>query len=585
MDIESGKKSGLRRDAPTKDFFSAEANKGQDNEGSKKVNKDSYEKSKSNQLLFTDHLMKSLDKNKPDISSIPSDGEEEEVFILPNFFEGISKSNSKSVRTTSFKSVDIKISEEDVIGEAEGKVEDDYNFMQPPLGSGTYGTVFKAIHKETKVMRAIKQLKLSSFSDKSKEIFLKDFFILSKLNHPNIIKVFQYYIDSEHISIVSEYCGGGELFDSIIAQGKFSEEKAAEYITQLLGAISHCHDRKLVHCDLKPENIVFQKPGSDVLKVIDFGNSAFISEGKLTNRFGTVYYIAPEVLQGSYDEKCDIWSIGVILFILLCGKPPFNGRNDYEILSKVRKGMYNFDSPEWKNISPEVKNLITEMLTSDPEKRPSAKKALKHSWFSKVKESDLYINHPISSSSLKALKNFRAESKFQQAILYYILVNLATKEEMDTLSNEFMSIDTDFDGQITIDDLHKVYMKLGKDSLEAKSVSEKIMEANDLDGKGFINYSEFIMAAYVHRQYLTEDKLRMAFNSLDIKKDQIVTVDEIKQVFNKGVFKSVDEAVWASFLQDCLGSEKLEISFEDFKGMMHQLLKNDNITQSLSQIA
>jgi calcium-dependent protein kinase len=133
---------------------------------------------------------------------------------------------------------------------------------------------------------------------------------------------------------VTDFCQGGELFDKIIEEKYFTEAKAAKIIKQVLSAIAYCHKRSLVHCDLKPENIMVEK--DDVVRVIDFGNSALCAKDKkLSSKFGSVYYVAPEVLGGSYNEKCDVWSIGVILFLLLCGKPPFNGSTDQIILKKV----------------------------------------------------------------------------------------------------------------------------------------------------------------------------------------------------------------------------------------------------------
>ena len=171
---------------------------------------------------------------------------------------------------------------------------------------------------------------------------------------------------------------------------------------QMLSAIAYCHERHLVHCDIKPENIMFESQGgNNLIKIIDFGNSSECQgEARLTNKFGSVYYVAPEVLMSSYNEKCDIWSLGVILFLILSGRPPFNGASDQIILKKVYEGKYNMESPEWENISAEAKDLINQMLTYDYNKRVSAKDCLEHKWIKQVgKIEDSKLNHTINTRS------------------------------------------------------------------------------------------------------------------------------------------------------------------------------------------
>jgi calcium-dependent protein kinase len=160
--------------------------------------------------------------------------------------------------------------------------------------------------------------------------------ILKNLDHPNILRLYEVFEDKKYIYLVTEFCQGGELFDEIIARGKFNERDAAVIIKQLLSAISYCHSKKVSHRDLKPENILIDNKETLQIKLIDFGTSQrFEDEENMELVLGTAYYIAPEVLKGHYDEKCDIWSIGVILYILLSGEPPFPGSDDKEILKSV----------------------------------------------------------------------------------------------------------------------------------------------------------------------------------------------------------------------------------------------------------
>jgi len=163
---------------------------------------------------------------------------------------------------------------------------------------------------------------------------------------------------------------GGELFDQIVSRSHFTEIDAAGIVEQILGAISYCHDQNICHRDLKPENLLVDDKDNDQIKIIDFGTAQIYDEDKLMNQlYGTAYYIAPEIVNGkTYNEKCDLWSIGVIMFILLVGSPPFDGRNDGDIIKSVKVGKYPTTAPEYKRLSADAKDLIKQLLTIDPKK-------------------------------------------------------------------------------------------------------------------------------------------------------------------------------------------------------------------------
>jgi calcium-dependent protein kinase len=192
----------------------------------------------------------------------------------------------------------------------------------------------------------------------------------------------------------------------------------------------------------------------------------------LNSKFGSVYYVAPEVLVGNYDEKCDIWSTGVIMFILLSGTAPFNGRNDEMILKNVMKGEFSIDDKEWEGISDQAKDLVQKMLRYTADDRISAKDALSHDWFKNFgHETNENGNADPHAESIKAiskkrvlrnLKNFRSESKLQEAIYFFIMTHLSTKTEKDNLLNTFLDLDDDCDGLITKDDLKKAYDDMGR---------------------------------------------------------------------------------------------------------------------------
>ena len=228
--------------------------------------------------------------------------------------------------------------------------------------------------------------------------------------HPNIVRLLEYYQDPDYFYLVTEYCEGGELFDQIINCGVFSEKLAAGIIRQILSAVVYCHDRHIVHRDLKPENLLLEYSNKtfeegNIVKVIDFGTSIeYNPTEKLKAKLGTAYYIAPEVLRGEYDEKCDVWSCGVILYIFLCGYPPFNGQNDNEIFQKIKKGKFVYPSPEWDNVSQQAKDLVNKMLHFDPKRRISAKEALDDVWIQTfMRDKNGNDARPLNMNQLKNL--------------------------------------------------------------------------------------------------------------------------------------------------------------------------------------
>jgi calcium-dependent protein kinase len=612
MDREGAKNSGFLK---ISGFINSGGSQGQSSKHSlanqiqEQIAKENKSNAASISNTYTNRAKKQAPKLKrnSDISDYDDDFlmDDSENTEFPDFFtkalnkKNIAESTGASMKSKLFdlsgvKKLESRLNEQDLIGKTEGKVEDQYSFLQPPLGYGSFGVVYKVIHKNTGVVRAVKQIKRQMFdqvpggmyADEEDHLksYLNDFEVLKTLKHPNIIQVKEYFISETYVSIVSEFCSGGELFDRIILNGKFSEEEAANLISQVLSAVSYCHQKQLVHCDIKPENIVYQDQVSDVIKLIDFGNCAFVTNGKLKNKFGTVYYIAPEVLEGSYDQKCDIWSCGVLLYILLSGKPPFGGQTDQDILKKVEKGEYSFNRPGWESISAEAKNLISLMLTKKPDSRISASDALQHTWLKMRLSSTATGSHKVPRDSVTALRAFRSKCRLQQTILYFLMMTVATKEEYDEMTGEFMALDTDFDGKISISDIRQACQKIGKSEAQANKIAQSVLEQNDQDNKGHIDYIDFAKAYFASMKYLSEEKLQKAFRMIDTKNDGKLTIDEIKAIFKNGAFNEFDDDFSEKFIQNAgLGESGKEITFEEFKDWMELLSRTDQISQSFSQ--
>lgn len=539
--------------------------------------------------------------NLKPISPIDSKTESPQHALLKRMSSVLQNSRDKRSSTQA-----LNFKHEDFIGEETRELEDVYCLYEPPLGSGLYGSVYRAQHKVNKTLRAVKRIKRSVFeeSGSSLEMLLKDFHVLKHLTHPNIIVVYEYFLGAEYVSVVTDLCEGGELFDRIIQDTRFEEAKAAYYINQVLSAIAYCHSQKLAHCDLKPENMVLQSQGSDIIKIIDFGSSAYTDNKRLTNRFGTVYYIAPEVLRGDYDERCDLWSIGVILYILLSGIPPFNGRNDQEILQKVSMGHFSFSHSHWDNISEKAKDLISQLLKFKPEDRITAQEALNHPWLKEWRNPNKLESCPIAKSSLRAMRDFRADCKLQEAILSYLMIHLISQQEQNMMLDAFMQMDMDGDGKLSLEDLLAVYVKLGKNQEDAETLANSILKNSNGRGDGYIDFSEFLKLSISQRRLLTEHKLRKAFDRFDQSGSGLITLDDLKSVLNKGVFRTLAEEQWVGLLQEAtvaghsafggvkgkagVNVEKTQtaptgLTFERFRDLMQRYAQNESITQSLTQ--
>eukprot|EP00826_Nyctotherus_ovalis_P007675 TRINITY_DN11951_c0_g2_i1.p1 TRINITY_DN11951_c0_g2~~TRINITY_DN11951_c0_g2_i1.p1 ORF type:complete len:314 (-),score=60.16 TRINITY_DN11951_c0_g2_i1:12-953(-) len=258
----------------------------------------------------------------------------------------------------------IPISPSRFIRESKYMLQDKYT-IEKTLGKGAYGVVYKAVDKITGERRAIKKIKRINRDINSDGQLAREIDILKHLDHPNIMKIYEFSSTETEFQIVSEYIPGGELFDVIEKRKHFSEADAAYIMRQLLAAVSYCHSKNVVHRDIKPENILIDSVEGDKLsvKIIDFGTALIVPQDKVISRkVGSVYYVAPEILKGNYTSKCDVWSLGVIMYILLIGRPPFNGNSNGSIMNAILAGSFEFPRPLADKISADAKDLILSLI-------------------------------------------------------------------------------------------------------------------------------------------------------------------------------------------------------------------------------
>lgn len=286
---------------------------------------------------------------------------------------------------------------------------------------------------------------------------------------------------------------------------------------QILSAVSYCHKNNIVHRDLKPENILYLSDDyNSSLKIVDFGTSAIFKKNEILHqKYGTPYYIAPEVIMKNYDSKCDIWSCGVILYVLLSGKPPFNGEDEKEIMNKVASGVYKMEGKSWQGVSNEACEFVKSLLNFDPKGRPDAETALNNPWLKSFEEENRpRLDKKSAANALDNLRKFRIKNKFQHAIWIFLIQNLATNEEHKKLMKLFEALDKDGNGVLEKDELIQGYNQILNAPDAAKAV-EKIIKIVDINKSGSIDYMEFVMASVNRKKLLSKKILEKAFKMID----------------------------------------------------------------------
>ena len=450
------------------------------------------------------------------------------------------KSSPQKISTKRLDSVLLERPIETTAGSLIQDIRKIYKFKEI-LGGGHFGTVRVAYKRKEEPRRyyAIKSISKKNLSPSDLEDLIKEVDIISGLDHPVIIDFYETYQDEFFFHIVMELCKGKEVFQKIASEGKIEEKKVAIVIHKVLNAIAYCHSRGITHRDIKPENILFETDElNSEIKLIDFGLSRkYSADQKMHTILGTPYYIAPEVLKGNYDEKCDIWSIGALTYIMLCGEPPFKGKSNNEIFMKIIKEPIKFNPYKWNNLSENSKNFIRNLLNKDPNKRPNAMEALGHIWFNSIE-----ISSPknITQDILNNIKNFRIKQQFKKIVLRYLLSTL-NESELKKYKRAFYAIDFKHNGTISKEELIKAF-EIGKIEITNENV-DFVFKLCDENRKGSLDYTDFLMCAYDKNYLLTEKKLELAFQYFDVDNSGIIEIHDVKDAmlrFGKNVVDSDD---------------------------------------------
>eukprot|EP01024_Parvocaulis_polyphysoides_P028208 TRINITY_DN25509_c1_g2_i2.p1 TRINITY_DN25509_c1_g2~~TRINITY_DN25509_c1_g2_i2.p1 ORF type:complete len:481 (+),score=100.05 TRINITY_DN25509_c1_g2_i2:147-1589(+) len=449
--------------------------------------------------------------------------------------------------------------------EGSPSLEDKYD-LGKVLGKGAFGVVRVAVDKssgERHACKTISKAKLvvkEDVDDVAREVAI--------MNHvagmANIVRLHDTFEDKHFVHIVMELCEGGELFDSIVESGMYNERKAASVFKSMVDMIHHCHELGVMHRDLKPENFLLptkDKTRPQDIKATDFGLSVFFKPGEhLRELVGSPYYVAPEVLKKNYTHAADMWSLGVILYILLSGLPPFWGDSEEQIFKMVLKGHIDFATDPWPRISDSAKDCVKQLLTMDPSKRATAAQIVHHPWL--IKEgvaSDAELDNVV----LKRMKKFAAMNKVKKVALMQIGQNLK-EDEIAGLKELFQSIDDNGDGTITLNELRKAMNNWGHKMQDDQL--QQIMDSVDVDGDGKIEYNEFVAMTMHVSRLEKEEVMAQAFRDFDTDGSGFITQDELANALEKFNLTDNVEDLMAGVDKNHDG----KIDFQEFVAMLRE---------------
>ncbi|OMJ89269.1 hypothetical protein SteCoe_8564 [Stentor coeruleus] len=410
-----------------------------------------------------------------------------------------------------------------------------YEMNKVPIGTGAFAEVWLVKHRRTGDVRAAKIFKKSELSEEevlSRSVFM-EVDILKSLDHPNVLKVYEYFEDEENFYIVMEYCEGGDVFDRLAQAGTFTERYAARVMRFLLKGLCYLHSKRVVHRDIKPENLLITNSGSYndfSIKIIDFNIATKKRDKKIRGVFGTTDYMAPEVFRGIYDEKCDLWSCGVVTYIMISGGLPFPSPNDEVAERAICEGKYTFPRDRFINISKECKDFISKLLVKNPASRLSAFEALNHKWLSIAEEK---IDTKALSSTMKQLQSLHEVSKLKEVFTTFMISQLSKSSNLKKFENIFFAIDTDRNGVITKDELiNQLCKEMPREKAEQEA--KKMLSVIDNDGSGEIDYTEFLRVTIDEETLLTKDNLKKAFMYFDKDSSEAIEKDEIREWLSTG---------------------------------------------------
>jgi len=480
-------------------------------------------------------------------------------------------------------------------------INETYKFIEV-LNNGSYFKLLKVLHLPTNQFRACKKFFKSNLKFiNGEEAFMRELEFLGEMDHPNIPKLYEYFEEDLCYYTILELATGKKILDFIENIDYFCERQAAMIMKQILSCANYLHSQKIIHQNIFPDSIVMesQKIGDFNIKLMNFekarmfDNQAiakFSNENKNSNKkkklksqislennytisFVKLYFIAPEITKGKVEFKSDIWACGILLYMLLCGYPPFKGETEEDLITQIQKCKLNFPQDDWGNISIEAQNFITKLLNLDPNKRLTAEQALKDPWILKYSIQEetksntdrLKINHKIHQ--------FSSKQQLEQAAIKFMVHQNSSNQTALQLKEIFKKMDLSGDGRLTYEELKSGYEKYFKKTNLTEFEYLELIKNLDRDESQFVELEEFISAFINTETLLTEKNLEYAFNCFDDDRSGMLSINEIKKILGVVNGDKTADSIILQIMKQYDTNQDGQISFNEFKELMKRLLK------------
>ena len=529
-------------------------------------------------------LFKVINYSIPSLSTI-----DEETRNTKNYCNSISISTKNEIKKKEKESIINKIIIEDdynntqtTIFTTTSSLQKDINnlyIFKEVIGKGSFGIVrtgYRVKEIAPHKIYAIKSIDKTKLTQKDIDNLEKEIDIISSLDHPNIARFYETFNDDRYFHIVTELCRGKEL-SKLLKQngGKIKEKNCRIIIMKILHAINYCHSHGVVHCDLKPDNIIFETPNEEEnedenilslldLKLIDFGLSSRIKKNeKLNHTVGTPSFIAPETLKGEYDEKCDVWSIGVILYYILSGKFPFNGNSNLEIFEKINKDEPIFQKNIFNDISQNAIDFIKKCLVKNPNDRLSANECLSHPWLEPIFK-HIYSDGFLKDNLILNFSSYHKSPQLKKLILKYLVSNMG-HTELGPYKSAFYAFDFKNQGIVSKKDIKTIFNLYNFDITDDQI--KNIMSICDDPSKSFLTYSEFICCCINIGDYLTPEKLVNTFLFFDMDNNLLIDSNDLKNTLLRYGRDVINQKDIEKILLEATKEEDNKININQFINM------------------
>ena len=554
-------------------------------------------------------------KKKENFQQEETDSDSEESQEMQN--------NGFKKRETPRYLLDLGVRTDSLVKEYNGNPFDKYVELDV-LGEGAYGVVKKVCLKDNPdTIRAMKIISQENIAEGQRHTLLEEIKILKTLEHPNIMKIYEYFNDNNNVYIVSELCDEGDLLGKINKVGTMSELVVKYLMGQILNALSYLHENRVFHGDIKLENIMLYKSlkkgrrftkinkllnssfklqedieksyendesSKDFLedvinyevKLIDFGCSRFLTKkkhNKLSGIVGTSIYCSPEVINNKYDERSDEWSCGVLMYILLCGEPPFQGETEEEIFDEVKKGYVDFSKRQFNNVSRNCIDLIKQLLTYNKKNRIKASDALNHKFFTENFNPMTAMTQNKDLNILKKLLSLeKFPSKLHEVVIAYCCFNFINKEEEKHLRQLFRYMDHDNKNKLSIQDFKRGFQEAN--IMVTNNELKKIMNILDSDKSNLIEYQEFLRATCDKKLLFRDENLKVLFSVIDKNKKGYATKEDIELFVFGAQRHKVNRNIISGFNEQIGMKKDSKLTYEQFC----ELIRNNKGINKLSDI-